>query len=35
VRAVADGNETVPTLRIGGAWLVKPGADEVERLARP
>jgi hypothetical protein len=35
VRAVADGNETVPTLRIGDAWLVNPSADDVERLARP
>ena len=35
LRAVANGNETVPTLRVGDAWLVNPSADEVERLARP
>ena len=35
VRAVANGNETVPTLRVGDAWLVNPSADEVEPLARP
>ncbi|SRR6266498_5650118 len=29
VRAVADGNETVPTLRIGDRWLVNPSAEEV------
>jgi glutaredoxin len=34
VRAVADGNETVPTLLVAGRWLVNPSADEVERLAR-
>jgi mycoredoxin len=35
VRAVADGNETVPTLFVAGQWLVNPSADQVERLARP
>jgi mycoredoxin len=35
VRAVADGNETVPTLLVAGQWLVNPSADQVERLARP
>jgi mycoredoxin len=34
VREVAKGNETVPTLLIGGEWLVNPNADQVERLAR-
>ncbi|MDG4832843.1 glutaredoxin domain-containing protein [Solwaraspora sp. WMMD1047] len=35
VRAVADGNETVPTVHVAGQWLVNPSADAVERLARP
>ena len=34
VRAVADGNETVPTVHVGDRWLVNPGAREVQRLAR-
>ena len=34
VRAVADGNETVPTVHVAGRWLVNPSAAEVERLAR-
>ncbi|KAA2256948.1 NrdH-redoxin [Solihabitans fulvus] len=29
VRAAADGNETVPTINVGGAWLVNPSVDEV------
>lgn len=33
VRAVADGNETVPTVHVAGEWLVNPKASEVERLA--
>jgi mycoredoxin len=35
VRAVADGNETVPTLLVAGQWLVNPTADQVDRIARP
>jgi len=34
VRAVANGDETVPTLFVAGQWLVNPKPDEVERLAR-
>jgi glutaredoxin-like protein len=33
VRAVADGNETVPTVHVGGQWLVNPSAEAVDRLA--
>jgi mycoredoxin len=33
VRAVADGNETVPTVHVAGQWLVNPRAAHVERLA--
>ena len=29
VRAVAGGNETVPTIEVAGRWLVNPTADEV------
>ena len=29
VRSVADGNETVPTLRIGATSLVNPSVNEV------
>lgn len=29
VRSVADGNETVPTLRIGGVSLVNPSLEQV------
>jgi mycoredoxin len=29
VRAVADGNETVPTVHIGDNWLVNPSLREV------
>jgi glutaredoxin-like protein len=35
VRAVADGNETVPTVYVAGQWLVNPPARQVEQLARP
>ncbi|MET7752847.1 glutaredoxin domain-containing protein [Micromonospora sp. NPDC005367] len=35
VRAVADGNETVPTVHVAGQWLVNPPARQVEQLARP
>jgi len=35
VRAVADGNETVPTVHVAGQWLVNPRAAQVEQLARP
>ncbi len=34
VRAVADGNETVPTVHVAGQWLVNPGASRVEELTR-
>lgn len=34
VRAVADGNETVPTVHVAGQWLVNPRAARVEQLAR-
>jgi glutaredoxin-like protein len=33
VRAVADGNETVPTVHVAEQWLVNPKAAEVARLA--
>ncbi|HET8640923.1 MAG TPA: glutaredoxin domain-containing protein [Pseudonocardiaceae bacterium] len=29
VRAVASGNETVPTVHVGDRWLVNPTADDV------
>jgi mycoredoxin len=29
VRAVANGNETVPTVNVGAKWLVNPSLDEV------
>jgi glutaredoxin-like protein len=32
VRAVADGNETVPTVEVGGRWLVNPRARYVRDL---
>lgn len=35
VRSVADGNETVPTVTIGGVALVNPSSREVVALARP
>jgi mycoredoxin len=34
VRAVADGNETVPTVHVAGQWLVNPRSAHVARLAR-
>jgi hypothetical protein len=34
VRAVAGGNETVPTVHVAGRWLVNPKAPAVEELAR-
>jgi mycoredoxin len=34
VRAVANGNETVPTVNIGDVWLVNPSVDEVQRVLR-
>jgi mycoredoxin len=33
VRAHADGTETVPTVRIGGRWLVNPTAAAVSTAA--
>jgi mycoredoxin len=33
VRAVADGNETVPTVHVAGRWLVNPRAATVHALA--
>jgi glutaredoxin len=30
VRKVANGNEVVPTLNIGDAWLVNPSIDQVQ-----
>ncbi|MEV1286573.1 glutaredoxin domain-containing protein [Micromonospora sp. NPDC049679] len=32
VRAVADGNETVPTVEVGGRWLVNPRARRIRDL---
>lgn len=34
VRAVADGNETVPTINIGDVWLVNPSVDEIRNVLR-
>jgi glutaredoxin-like protein len=34
VRAVANGNETVPTVHVAGQWLVNPKAGRVAELAR-
>lgn len=34
VRSVANGNEVVPTIRIGSVALVNPSATEVLRTAR-
>ena len=31
VRAVANGNETVPTVNVGERWMVNPSLDEVRR----
>jgi mycoredoxin len=33
VRAVANGNETVPTVHVAGQWLVNPKAAVVAELA--
>ena len=33
VRSVANGNETVPTVTIGGVIMVNPGARRVRALA--
>jgi mycoredoxin len=35
VRAVAGGNETVPTVHVAGQWLVNPHTAQVDQLARP
>lgn len=32
VRAVADGNETVPTINVGDVWLVNPTVDEIRNV---
>ena len=34
VRSVADGNETVPTVKIGEQTRVNPSAKEVEKLLK-
>jgi mycoredoxin len=34
VRAAANGNETVPTVNIGDAWLVNPSVEEVMDVLR-
>lgn len=34
VRAAANGNETVPTVNIGDAWLVNPSVDEIQDVLR-
>jgi len=34
VRAVANGNETVPTVHVAEQWLVNPRAATVDQLAR-
>ncbi len=34
VRSVADGNETVPTVKIGEQVRVNPSAREVEKLLK-
>ncbi|MEV6600065.1 glutaredoxin domain-containing protein [Actinoplanes sp. NPDC051346] len=34
VRAVADGNETVPTVHVADQWLINPKAAKVDQLAR-
>jgi glutaredoxin-like protein len=33
VRAVAGGNETVPTVHVDGRWLVNPSAKVVRTIA--
>jgi glutaredoxin-like protein len=32
VRAVADGNETVPTVHVADQWLVNPRPAQIEQL---
>jgi mycoredoxin len=34
VRAVANGNETVPTINIGDVWMVNPSVDEIHQVLR-
>jgi mycoredoxin len=34
VRAVANGNEVVPTINIGDAWLVNPSVDQIMDVLR-
>lgn len=34
VRAVANGNETVPTINIGDSWLVNPTVDDIRGVLR-
>jgi mycoredoxin len=34
VRAVANGNEVVPTINIGSTWLVNPSVDEIREAMR-
>lgn len=34
VRAVADGNETVPTVNIGDVWMVNPSIEDVTAVLR-
>lgn len=34
VRAVADGNETVPTVHVGDTWLVNPPVDAIIEASR-
>lgn len=33
VRAAANGNETVPTVRVGDTWMVNPSSAEVLQAA--
>ncbi|MEV4708642.1 glutaredoxin domain-containing protein [Actinoplanes sp. NPDC049316] len=33
VRAVADGNETVPTVHVADKWLVNPRASHVQQIS--
>jgi mycoredoxin len=32
VRAVANGNETVPTINIGDVWMVNPSIEEIQQV---
>jgi mycoredoxin len=34
VRAVANGNETVPTVNVGDVWMVNPSLGEVRKALR-